>query len=62
MPFQDKFNSLQIASLKNIWHPCSQMKHYEKFPLIPIKNAKQIKLIKQKLQSFKDRGKTIKVK
>ena len=27
-------------SLKHIWHPCSQMKHHEKIPLIPVKNAK----------------------
>ena len=48
MPGQDKFNSLQISSLKNIWHPCSQMKHYEKFPLIPIKNAKGVWLYDEK--------------
>ena len=27
-------------SLKHIWHPCSQMKHHEKTPLIPIKKAR----------------------
>ena len=48
MPYQDKFKSLQISSLKNIWHPCSQMKHYEKFPLIPIKNAKGVWLYDEK--------------
>tara|TARA_B110000003_G_scaffold65179_2_gene65958 strand:- start:155 stop:1453 length:1299 start_codon:yes stop_codon:yes gene_type:complete len=26
-------------SLKYIWHPCSQMKHHEKTPLIPIKEG-----------------------
>ena len=26
-------------SLQSVWHPCSQMKHYEKQALIPIKNA-----------------------
>ncbi len=26
--------------LKHIWHPCSQMKDYERLPLIPIKSAK----------------------
>ena len=45
---QDKFKSLQISSLKNIWHPCSQMKHYENFPLIPIKKAKGVWLYDEK--------------
>ncbi|MFA6920493.1 MAG: adenosylmethionine--8-amino-7-oxononanoate transaminase [Gallionella sp.] len=26
-------------SLSAVWHPCSQMKHYETFPLIPIKRG-----------------------
>ncbi len=30
-------NSQLIArSLSAVWHPCSQMKHYEQFPLLPI--------------------------
>ena len=29
-------------SLKSVWHPCSQMKHYEKNNLIPIKRAKGV--------------------
>ena len=27
-------------SMKYIWHPCSQMKHHEKIPLIPIKEGR----------------------
>jgi adenosylmethionine-8-amino-7-oxononanoate aminotransferase len=37
MPSTAKNNSDLIArSLAAVWHPCSQMKHYEKFPLVPI--------------------------
>ncbi len=25
-----------VRSLASVWHPCSQMKHYENFPLVPI--------------------------
>jgi len=28
--------SLLARSLASVWHPCSQMKHYENFPLLPI--------------------------
>jgi adenosylmethionine-8-amino-7-oxononanoate aminotransferase len=28
--------SLLARSLSAVWHPCSQMKHYESFPLVPI--------------------------
>ncbi|MDO8464395.1 MAG: aminotransferase class III-fold pyridoxal phosphate-dependent enzyme, partial [Gallionella sp.] len=27
---------LLTRSLSAVWHPCSQMKHYENFPLVPI--------------------------
>ena len=27
---------LLARSLASVWHPCSQMKHYESFPLVPI--------------------------
>lgn len=33
---------LQSKDLKYIWHPCSQMKDYEKFPPIVIKNGKGV--------------------
>jgi len=36
--------SLKQRDLKNIWHPCSQMKDYERLPLIPIKNAEGVYL------------------
>ena len=29
-------NSLLARSLSAVWHPCSQMKHYENFPLLPL--------------------------
>ena len=31
-----KNKSIVKRSLKSVWHPCSQMKHYEKQLLIPI--------------------------
>ncbi len=33
-------NELMQEDLKHIFHPCSQMKDYEKLPLIPIKKGK----------------------
>ncbi|MFM2408764.1 MAG: adenosylmethionine--8-amino-7-oxononanoate aminotransferase BioA [Pseudomonadota bacterium] len=36
-------NSELIArSLSAVWHPCSQMKHYEQFPLLPIARGKGV--------------------
>ena len=33
-------NDAAIArSLKAVWHPCTQMKHHERFPLIPVRRA-----------------------
>jgi adenosylmethionine-8-amino-7-oxononanoate aminotransferase len=29
-------------SLSAVWHPCSQMKHYENFPLVPIARGKGV--------------------
>ncbi|MEL0105047.1 MAG: aminotransferase class III-fold pyridoxal phosphate-dependent enzyme, partial [Methylophilaceae bacterium] len=34
--------SISKKSLKHVWHPCSQMKHFENNPLIPIKKAKGV--------------------
>jgi adenosylmethionine---8-amino-7-oxononanoate aminotransferase len=31
-----KNNDLLKRSLKSVWHPCTQMKHHEHYPLIPI--------------------------
>jgi adenosylmethionine-8-amino-7-oxononanoate aminotransferase len=28
--------TLLNRSLQSVWHPCTQMKHHETFPLIPI--------------------------
>jgi adenosylmethionine-8-amino-7-oxononanoate aminotransferase len=33
---------LLARSLSAVWHPCSQMKHYESFPLLPIARGKGI--------------------
>ncbi|KIM08692.1 MAG: adenosylmethionine-8-amino-7-oxononanoate aminotransferase [Sulfurovum sp. FS06-10] len=40
-------NNAQIVTedLKNIWHPCTQMKDHETLPLIPIKEGRGIYLI-----------------
>ena len=35
---------MRDRDLANIWHPCSQMKDYERLPFIPIKSAKGIYL------------------
>ena len=29
-------------SIKSVWHPCTQMKHHEKLPLIPIERGKGV--------------------
>jgi len=34
--------SLLARSLSAVWHPCSQMKQYEKFPLLPIARGKGV--------------------
>ncbi len=39
---KENFKTLQKLDLAHIWHPCSQMKDYEKLPLIPIKRAKGV--------------------
>ena len=36
MPKGLQNNDLLDRSLAAVWHPCSQMKHYEQFPLLPI--------------------------
>jgi len=33
---QQTNSGLLARSLAAVWHPCSQMKHYERFPLIPV--------------------------
>lgn len=39
-----KITHLQEEDLKHIWHPCTQMKDFEKLPLIPIKKGKGVYL------------------
>ncbi|HMU64067.1 MAG: adenosylmethionine--8-amino-7-oxononanoate transaminase [Nitrosomonas sp.] len=34
--------NLSIRSFKHIWHPCTQMKHHETSPLVPIEKAQGI--------------------
>jgi adenosylmethionine-8-amino-7-oxononanoate aminotransferase len=34
--------NLLARSLSAVWHPCSQMKHYERFPLLPIAGGKGV--------------------
>ncbi len=31
-----------VRSLSAVWHPCSQMKHYENFPLVPIARGRGV--------------------
>ncbi|MEO8333311.1 MAG: adenosylmethionine--8-amino-7-oxononanoate transaminase [Gallionella sp.] len=33
---------LLARSLAAVWHPCSQMKHYERFPLLPVARGKGV--------------------
>jgi adenosylmethionine-8-amino-7-oxononanoate aminotransferase len=35
-PHPQSNTDLLDRSLSAVWHPCSQMKHYEHFPLLPI--------------------------
>ncbi len=42
---------LATLDLAHIWHPCTQMKDHEQFPLIPIKHAKGVYLY-----DFNDKG------
>ena len=37
-----------------VWHPCSQMKHHEKFPLLPIKRGKDVWLYGYDNQRYLD--------
>ena len=41
---KNKNAQIVTEDLKNIWHPCTQMKDHETLPLIPIKRAKGIYL------------------
>ena len=37
--------SLITRSLQSVWHPCTQMKQHENFPLIPIKSGDGVWLV-----------------
>lgn len=41
-PIAQKNIDLLARSLSAVWHPCSQMKHYETFPLLPISRGKGV--------------------
>jgi len=51
-----KHNNAQIVTedLKNIWHPCTQMKDHETLPLIPIKYGKGVYLYDYDDKSYID--------
>jgi adenosylmethionine-8-amino-7-oxononanoate aminotransferase len=44
---QEKNTNQKIVarSLKSVWHPCTQMKHHEQFPLVPIARGEGVWLI-----------------
>ena len=37
--------TLLNRSLQSVWHPCTQMKHHETFPLIPIQRGEGVWLV-----------------
>ncbi|MEH6942912.1 adenosylmethionine--8-amino-7-oxononanoate transaminase [Bacillus sp. JJ722] len=47
-------SNLQTLDLKHIWHPCSQMKDYEQFPPIVIKNGDGIYLYDENGKQYVD--------
>lgn len=47
-------NELLARSLSAVWHPCSQMKHYEQFPLLPIARGKGVWLYDYDGQRYLD--------
>ena len=36
MPTENRNAQIVARSLAAVWHPCTQMKHHERFPLVPI--------------------------
>lgn len=47
-------SNLQKRDLDHVWHPCSQMKDYEEFPPIVIKNGKGIYLYDENGKQYLD--------
>ncbi|MFZ2542390.1 MAG: aminotransferase class III-fold pyridoxal phosphate-dependent enzyme [Gallionella sp.] len=45
---------LLARSLAAVWHPCSQMKHYERFPLLPIARGSGVWLFDYEGKSYLD--------
>lgn len=46
--------ALLAASLQYVWHPCTQMKHHEQLPLIPIRSGQGAWLIDMDGQRYLD--------
>lgn len=42
MPDYASISSLQQRSLQTVWHPCTQMKQHETYPLVPISSGKGV--------------------
>lgn len=47
-------HDLVARSLSSIWHPCTQMKHHETFPLVPIASASGVWLTNIEGQRYLD--------
>jgi len=45
---------LLARSLSAVWHPCSQMKHYERFPLLPIARGSGVWLYDHEGKAYLD--------
>ena len=55
MPNHPQTNSELLArSLSAVWHPCSQMKHYERYPLLPIASGSGIWLFDREKKRYLD--------
>jgi adenosylmethionine---8-amino-7-oxononanoate aminotransferase len=55
MPNHPQTNSKLLArSLSAVWHPCSQMKHYELFPLLPIASGSGVWLYDYEKKRYLD--------
>jgi adenosylmethionine---8-amino-7-oxononanoate aminotransferase len=49
-----KNNHLLQRSLTSVWHPCTQMKHHETYPLVPIKRGEGVWLYDTEGQRYLD--------
>ncbi len=48
------FPSLQQRSLHTVWHPCTQMKQHETYPLVPIHSGKGVWLYDKEGRRYLD--------